>query len=167
MYMLELPSNFSTSEHRSRDISAEAIFPIVQRAKPTMYMLAWFRSLEDEESMKKTHKGMGRVSEFVFRDVGYADLSKRVKLKMNALLTRFGCVLCLLLERVGQKGQDLLVLIQKQHGTKVAQTLVREQGTGSQLQTFDLTKVGRVTKHMDVKQLRDVRVAKLGVFLFE
>lgn len=73
----------------------------------------------------------------------------------------------LLLERVGQKGQDLLVLIQKQHSTEVTQTLVREQGTGSQLQTFDLTKVGRITKHMDVKQLRDVGVAKLGVFLLE
>ena len=73
----------------------------------------------------------------------------------------------LLLERVGQKGQDLLVLIQKQHGAEVAQTLVRKQGTGSQLQTFDLTKVGRVAKHMDVKQLGDVGVAKLGVFLLE
>ena len=32
----------------------------------------------------------------------------------------------LLLERVGQEGQDLLVLVQKQHGSKIAQSLVRE-----------------------------------------
>lgn len=53
IYMLELPSSFSTSEHKSRDISAEAMLPIVQRANPTMYMLAWFRSLEGNSKGRK------------------------------------------------------------------------------------------------------------------
>jgi len=49
IYMLELPRSFSTSEVRSRDISADAMFPKVHSASPTIYMLAWFKSLEDEE----------------------------------------------------------------------------------------------------------------------
>lgn len=45
IYVLELPSSFSTSEHRSRAISEEEMFPKVHSARPTTYILLWLRSL--------------------------------------------------------------------------------------------------------------------------
>jgi len=45
MYGFALDSIVSTSGKRSRAISTEAMFPRVQRARPTIYWLGWFRSL--------------------------------------------------------------------------------------------------------------------------
>lgn len=77
-------------------------------------------------------------------------------------------ILCrLLLKRVGEEGQHFLVFVQQQHSSKIAQSFVREQWTGSQLQTFNLTKMGRVSEHVNVKQLGDVGMAELCILLLE
>jgi hypothetical protein len=63
MYVLLLPSSFSISLHRSRDISSDEILAKVQSARPTAYMLEWFMSLRK-----------GKISRGIVRDrgVGYA-----------------------------------------------------------------------------------------------
>lgn len=45
MYGFELETMVSTCGNKSRDISTEAMFPRVHRARPTMYWLGWFKSL--------------------------------------------------------------------------------------------------------------------------
>lgn len=46
MYGFALEIIVSTSGNRSRAISTDAMFPRVQRARPTIYWLGWFKSLK-------------------------------------------------------------------------------------------------------------------------
>jgi hypothetical protein len=62
----------------------------------------------------------------------------------------------ILLQGVGDQCQDLLVLVQQQHGAQVAETLVSETRGGQQLQTFNLAEMCPLTKGEEVQQLRDI-----------
>lgn len=50
MYVLLEPNSFSTSLHKSRDISSDDMFANVHSAKPTAYMFEWFISLTKDIS---------------------------------------------------------------------------------------------------------------------
>lgn len=69
----------------------------------------------------------------------------------------------ILLERVCDKREDLLVFIQQQHSAQIAQTLVGEAGTGEQLQTFNLTKMGALAQGEQVEQLGDIVPSGHGI----
>ena len=62
----------------------------------------------------------------------------------------------ILLQGVGDERQDLLVLVQQQHGAQVAETLVSETRGGQQLQTFNLAEMCPLAEGEEVEQLRDV-----------
>lgn len=62
----------------------------------------------------------------------------------------------LLFERVCDQREDLLVLVQQQHGPQVTQALVSEARGGQQLQTFNLAEVRPLTKGEEVQQLGDI-----------
>ena len=47
-----------------------------------------------------------------------------------------------LFERVCDEGEDLLVLVEEEHDTEVAETFIGEAGAGDEFETFDLAKVG-------------------------
>jgi hypothetical protein len=51
------------------------------------------------------------------------------------------CHIFLLLQRVCDQRQDLLILIQQQHGTQISQSLVREARRSEEFEAFDLTEV--------------------------
>jgi hypothetical protein len=72
-----------------------------------------------------------------------------------------------LFQRVRHERQDLRALIQQQHRPEITQPLVAEPRAGDELEAFDLTEMGRVTEHMDVKQLSDVVVSHEGVAFLE
>lgn len=72
----------------------------------------------------------------------------------------------ILLERVGDQGQDLLVLIQEQHGAQVPQSLVRKAGRGQQLQAFNLTKMGPLAECEEVEELCDIVPPHIGIVAF-
>lgn len=72
-----------------------------------------------------------------------------------------------LFEGVGHKRQRLLAFVEEQHYAQVSETLVGEAGTCDKLETLDLAKVGRRTKHVDVEQLRDIIVTRKGVLFLE
>ena len=61
-----------------------------------------------------------------------------------------------LLERVGDQRQDLLVLIQQQHCAQIAQSLVRKARGGQQLQTFDLAEMGALAQGEEIEELGDI-----------
>ena len=60
------------------------------------------------------------------------------------------------MERVGHQGQDLLVLVEQQHGAEVAQSLVRKARGGQQLQTLDLAKMCPLAQGEQIQQLGDI-----------
>jgi hypothetical protein len=72
-----------------------------------------------------------------------------------------------LFERIGDQGQYLLILVQQQHDTQIAQPLIRESWTCDQLQAFYLTEMRWRTEHMDVQKLRDIVMALESVFFSE
>ena len=47
-----------------------------------------------------------------------------------------------LFERVCDEGEDLLVLVEEEHDTEVAETFIGEAGAGDEFETLDLAKVG-------------------------
>lgn len=61
-----------------------------------------------------------------------------------------------LFQRVRDEGQDLLVLVQQQHGAQVAQALVGEARGSQQLETFYLAEVGSLAEGEEVKELGDI-----------
>jgi len=63
-----------------------------------------------------------------------------------------------LLERVGDEGEDLLVLVEEEHDAEVPEALVGEAGRGDELEALDLAKVRRVAEHVDVEELGDIVV---------
>lgn len=64
--------------------------------------------------------------------------------------------MCILLERVGDQRQDLLVLIQQQHSPQVAQALIRKPRRGQELQALDLAEMCPLAEGEEVKELRDI-----------
>lgn len=56
-----------------------------------------------------------------------------------------------LLERVGNQCQDFLILIQQQTCSQVSQTFVGESRGGEELQAFDLSKMGSLSKGEQVE----------------
>ena len=73
----------------------------------------------------------------------------------------------ILLERVGDQGEDLLVLVQQQHDAEVTEPLVGEAWGGDKLDTLHLAELGRVAEHVDVQQLSHVPVAVVSISLLE
>lgn len=59
-------------------------------------------------------------------------------------------------ERIGDEGQDFLVLIEQEHSAQITQTLIRETGGSEQLQALDLTKVGAFAQGEEVEELGDI-----------
>jgi len=55
-----------------------------------------------------------------------------------------------LLQRVGDKCEDLLALIQQEHDPEISEPFVRETRASDELQAFDLAKMGGRTEHVDV-----------------
>lgn len=70
-------------------------------------------------------------------------MNATVTIKMNVLRNK-------LLQRVCDESDDLLVLIEKEHQSQVANTLVTVKRADDQLQALHLTERCRVSKHMDV-----------------
>lgn len=62
----------------------------------------------------------------------------------------------LLLERVCDKCQDLLVLIQQQHSPQIAQSLVRKARGCQELQTFDLSKMCPLAQGEEIEEFGDI-----------
>jgi hypothetical protein len=60
-----------------------------------------------------------------------------------------------------------LVLIQQQHDAQIPQALIAESRARDELQTLDLTEVGRIAEHVNVEKFGDVIVTGERVFLFE
>jgi len=73
----------------------------------------------------------------------------------------------ILLERVGDQGEDLLVLVQQQHDAEVSEPLVSEARGGHELDALHLAELGRIAKHVDVQQLGHVPVAVVSISLLE
>ena len=67
-----------------------------------------------------------------------------------------GCLLVVLFERVGDQGQDFLVLVEEQAGREVSQALVGEARRGEQLETLDLTEMGALAQREEVEELGDI-----------
>jgi hypothetical protein len=71
---------------------------------------------------------------------------------MSATNYKFLAVLgIILLGRVGNQCQDLLVLVQQQHGSQISQALIRKPRGSQQLQTFDLAKVRSFPQREEVE----------------
>ena len=104
MYVLEEPRSFSISFARSLDISSEAISAKVQRARPTAYIFEWFISLFRSEIAinycARSHLAASEPSDYA------------------------------LFERIGDKSEHLLTLIQKQHDPEITKPLVGKPGAG-------------------------------------
>jgi hypothetical protein len=60
-----------------------------------------------------------------------------------------------------------LALIQQEHYPQVSQSLIGETRAGNELQTFDLAKMGGGAEHVYVKELCDIVVTRIRVFLPE
>lgn len=67
-----------------------------------------------------------------------------------------GCVVVGLFERVGDEGQDFLVLVEEQAGREVSQALVGEARRGEQLETLDLAEMGALAQREEVEELGDI-----------
>jgi hypothetical protein len=65
-------------------------------------------------------------------------------------------MVAVLLERIGDQRQDLLILVQQQHSPQVTQTLVRKARGGQQLQTFNLSKVRPLAQREEIEQFRNI-----------
>lgn len=72
-----------------------------------------------------------------------------------------------LLEAVGDKRQDLLILIQQQHDPQISQSFIAKPWARNKFEAFDLTKVSRVAEHVDVEEFCDIVVTGEAVFVFE
>lgn len=55
-----------------------------------------------------------------------------------------------LLQRVGNKCEDLLALIQQEHDPEISQPFICEAWASDEFQAFDLAKVGGRTEHVYV-----------------
>lgn len=62
----------------------------------------------------------------------------------------------ILLRRVCDQRQDLLVLVQQQHGPQVAESLVRKARRGQQLQAFNLPEMRALAQREQIQQLGDI-----------
>lgn len=60
------------------------------------------------------------------------------------------CCRSLLLQRVCNKRQDLLIFVEQQTSSEMAQSLVGKSWRGQQLQAFDLTKMCSLTEGEEV-----------------
>ena len=76
-------------------------------------------------------------------------------------------VVHVVLERVGDHGEELLVLVEQEHNAEVAELLVGKARGRDQLEALDLAKVGGVAEHVDVEQLFNVGVPGISVFVLE
>ena len=68
-----------------------------------------------------------------------------------------------LFERVCDEGEDLLVLVEEEHDTEVAETFIGEAGAGDEFETLDLAKVGGRAEHVNVEELCDAVVTRIRV----
>jgi hypothetical protein len=72
-----------------------------------------------------------------------------------------------LLQRVCNQREDLLTLVQQEHDSQVAKSLIGKTRASHEFQAFDLAKVGGGTQHMYVEELRDIVVPCIRIFLPE
>ena len=68
-----------------------------------------------------------------------------------------------ILERVGDEGEDFLILIEEEHGAQVSQSLVRKSGRGQQFEAFYLAEVGSLAEGEEVEQLCNIIPPYVGV----
>ena len=68
-----------------------------------------------------------------------------------------------LLQRVRDQRQHLLILIQQQHRPQVSQPLVGETRRGEQFQTFDLSEVRPLSQREEVEELGDIVAPILSI----
>jgi hypothetical protein len=62
----------------------------------------------------------------------------------------------ILFEGIRHQGQNLLVLIQQQHGSEITQALVGKAGRGEQLQTFNLTEMCPLSQCEEIQQFCNI-----------
>ena len=60
-----------------------------------------------------------------------------------------------------------MALVQEEHDSEVTQSFVAKAWAGHELQTFHLAEVGLGAKHVDVKELGNIIVSRVGVLLSE
>ncbi len=61
-----------------------------------------------------------------------------------------------LFQRVGYQGENFLILVQEQHGPKIAESFVRKARRGQEFEAFYLTKVCPFAQGEEVKEFRDI-----------
>jgi hypothetical protein len=67
-----------------------------------------------------------------------------------------------LFQRVRNQHEHLLVLVQQEHDTEVPKPLVREPRACNEFQALNLAEMCSIAEHMDVQQLGDVVVSRMG-----
>jgi hypothetical protein len=60
-----------------------------------------------------------------------------------------------------------LTLIQQEHNSQIAKSLIGETRASHEFQAFDLAEVGRGTQHMNVEEFRNIVVPRIRVFFPE
>lgn len=73
----------------------------------------------------------------------------------------------LLLKRIGDQGQDLLVLVQQKHCAQISQSLVRKARRSQKLETFYLAKMRSFTQRKEIEEFGDIVAAARWVQLLE
>jgi len=62
----------------------------------------------------------------------------------------------LLLKRIRDKGEDLLILVQQEHGSQISQPLVCEPRGGQEFETFYLTEMCPLSQREEIEEFCNI-----------
>lgn len=74
---------------------------------------------------------------------------------------------CALLERVSDKHQNFLLFVEQQHQTEIAHSFVGKLVGDDQLETFHLSKLSGIAKHVNKEELGDVPSSVLRIIILK
>jgi hypothetical protein len=137
--------------------------PLNLRAEIPSHFRGWNVGKGGQSKTHNVDVGMVQVTKFMTRKEEEKKKGSRKRKIKNKIKRNVN----VLLEGVGDKGEDFLVLIQKEHDSKVAKPLISEARRRDQLHTLHLTKLGWIPEHVDIQELGDIPVTVVSIALLE